>query len=310
MSRDTGTTVDTSHSLYGKDGSRFAPFGCAGAPRDKGTDKRAIGNFTDVFKPNFGVSSLYSNLVDARSFAQCLGADGFTLPNRGIAGPDSWTRDGGLSGTANPSDFCWVVLTEVVADVGSLVGIVSDIPVESIQVSPDGRLVHFLPLARTAARDERCSGVEESYELFPLGRSGGTLRCWKSSHFAKVKQVIATRHSHFAWSCYKHQLYSSALHTNLRSHFKLQSTSSTDLSTLPKYVARVGHRSEWAEELTLTGERVGSGQTSGNDENEAHRVFSHGGGLGGSPPPPFAQPLSRRLGWHAPVRRVSHTLHE
>ena len=69
---------------------------------------------------------------------------------------------GGPSGAAHPADSCAVVLLEIAVHLGGQLDSVSEVPEESIGFSSDGRLLHIPYLVRTAAWDERCSGVEES----------------------------------------------------------------------------------------------------------------------------------------------------
>ena len=96
-----------------------------------------------------------------------------------------------------------MVLIEIAAALESQLKIVSEVSGDALRFSSDGRLLHLPSLVRTAAWDDRCSGVEGKIYAVPSwvrGRSAGPCDVGKSCGFAQIKQLNVTRGSHSAWS--------------------------------------------------------------------------------------------------------------
>ena len=132
------TIGDTTRSFSTQDRGKFARLRRAGAPRYGGVgwrrdDKRSA------------ASVGYSYRV-----SECRGEVVVPL---------------GRWRVAHPSGSCTVVLVEIAADLEDQLDIISEVPEGSIRFSPDVRQPHTPSLVRTAAWDERYSGVDEGCVL-------------------------------------------------------------------------------------------------------------------------------------------------
>ena len=126
------------------------------APRSRGSDWGRAG---ERFAASLGHSS-----GRRRHFCRTCKSGRWTARMRGPV-----PLQGGPSGAAGPSDSCAVVFIDIAAVLEGQFDIVTEVPGESIGFSPDGRLPRIPSLVRTAARDDRCSGVEETCALSPPG---------------------------------------------------------------------------------------------------------------------------------------------
>ena len=111
-------------------------------------------------------------------------------------------------------------------------------PKFSIRFSSDGRPPHIPSLIRTAAWDERCSGVEESCALSLPGprKKNRPLRRWGFRLLRESHAAHATRGPQSAWSQRRHQSQPSSSQANSCGHTKERCASPANLLTSPRYL--------------------------------------------------------------------------
>ena len=209
--------------------------------------------------------------------------------------PLSWKQvcsiQGGLSGTVYLSDSRRVILIELKSQreiVSSSRGI--------HQIFSDGRLLHIPSLDRTAAWDERCSGVEGTMCAVPShirGRRAGPGDVGKSACFAKVKLISITQNSHSVWTRCGHQS-----HPSVTSKSDVPPRQPLDLAEVLAKLATVPDEPRSSQSLEKEfGVDVGRATT----ETKYTEVYGGGSGGGGGLP---------RRSDHAPTQHILHTHHE